>query len=461
MSVGLNREGYVLLCVFAYLLVLLFCGFWLYGRRDGRLMGGQGGFVKDSLAYFGAAPLPLVVFALPGLLQAGGRVQLLFGLSLVFGCGLLPIVYGRLRPQMEQSDASTVFDWIFRRLGREALWAALGGTLLFQVFLLAGCAALLARLFSSAMYLSYSLSVYFSALLLLLIGLLSCAPVQRRHYRLLGALLPLLLVVLALCLRLNGEESLRLSEMSGARFAVSTAFAALSGLGALGCLPLIHNLPKGYGKKRTAAFVLVQVLLWALCAGAVYVSVLYSRQENGGESALLLAAQDEFSPFLSALLLLIFAGTGFTGGTGALDNVRCAAEEGCALLFPLTERKTRVWACALLLAAATALSLPLALQQEMELYRMYCVGWAGMAGALLPLILLCFSQRPKKRLVYILAPVAGSAAALLFGLVPALFALINPVFPACLAGALCTLFFTQKEQSAPAPEKEEEASPES
>ena len=93
---GLNREGYVLLALFVYLLVLLFSGFRLYGRSDGEPRGGTEGRLADALAYFGAGPLPLLLMGLPGLLLLDGWPRLAAGLSLALGCCLLPLLGGSI-----------------------------------------------------------------------------------------------------------------------------------------------------------------------------------------------------------------------------------------------------------------------------------------------------------------------------------------------------------------------------
>lgn len=115
---GLNREGYVLLALFVYLLVLLFSGFRLYGRSDGEPRGGTEGRLADALAYFGAGPLPLLLMGLPGLLLLDGWPRLAAGLSLALGCCLLPLLGGRLERAMERAQASTVYELLARTLVR-------------------------------------------------------------------------------------------------------------------------------------------------------------------------------------------------------------------------------------------------------------------------------------------------------------------------------------------------------
>ena len=446
---GLNREGYVLLALFVYLLVLLFSGFRLYGRSDGEPRGGTEGRLADALAYFGAGPLPLLLMGLPGLLLLDGWPRLAAGLSLALGCCLLPLLGGRLERAMERAQASTVYELLARTLGSPLALSALAPLLgLFGVFLLAGCVGLLAKLASSAFSLAYNIAVYFSGLLVLLLCLFSTPPAQRRHGRLLALVLPLCLIGLALGLALGG--SLDEAASPAVAFSLTDLGADLClGLGVLGSVPLLHALPRRRSGRQLLGFVALQAALWLLCLASLLILVLCLGGAAGSlgalasaETAYLLAAQDGFSSLASALLLLAPLAVGLSGGTGAGETVRQALEEGLCLCFPLLEGRKRRLAGLLALVLAAGLAVLLALRQEISVYQLYSAGWAGMAACLAPLLLAGLLPLRLAKPAYLLSPLVGAATVLAFFFTPSLSS-VSPLAPALLLSCLAALPFVR------------------
>lgn len=439
----LNAEGWMLLCLFVYLIVMLLIGFPLYGRREEALYGGKMGAWFTALGMLGGEQGLFFLMVLPALVLLGGAQRGLLGVSVLLG-GTLVLLLGTRYSEVFLRYRS---NCLHRLLGKATSSRAvellsLYCMVFFGTLFVSGCIGAMGKLFSMAFSLAYEIAVPAAAALVLLYSMFSGVSMRQRLGFLTALLTAAGLAFTAFFTYNAGGEAAPLLAQT-LPFNGLTAVSDLTwGLGCL-AMPLLIARPLKTRKKTTGRWAAVVFApLGLLClAGAVllpmtpYAATLELTTQAQAETLYIFSAIDNFPPIAAGLLLTAFLAAALTAASGVTHMLAASVTRDCVAVtfMELNEKALGLIKFGISLLIVGLALLP-AMEQTISTYELWSLAWAGCGGAFLPIVLVLLGGGRVKWTHALAAMIAGGLASLLWSLTPVLATNFFGLLPGAMLG---------------------------